>query len=47
MNFKDGKEALVNRSVDIILIPVVVTTTDVDDFDFSIPVAKNWYTENT
>lgn len=43
MNFRDGKEALINGWVDIILIPVVVTSSDADDFHFSIPVAKNWY----
>ncbi|XP_065219863.1 uncharacterized protein LOC135845307 isoform X2 [Planococcus citri] len=43
MNFRDGKEALIRGSVDIILIPVVVTSSDADFFHFSIPVAKNWY----
>ncbi|XP_060866031.1 glutamate receptor ionotropic, kainate glr-3-like [Metopolophium dirhodum] len=28
---------------DILLVPIVVTTTDVQDFDFSIPIFKTWY----
>ncbi|XP_026821852.1 uncharacterized protein LOC113560283 [Rhopalosiphum maidis] len=28
---------------DVLLVPIVVTTTDVQDFDFSIPIFKTWY----
>lgn len=38
-----GKNLLISGSIDVVLIPVVVTTSDVDEFDYSIPVAKTWY----
>lgn len=41
-NFTEGKNLLMQRLVDVVLVPVVVTTTDVQDFDFSIPILKSW-----
>jgi len=41
-DFKMGKTMLQQKSGDIVLVPVVVTTSDVQDFDFSIPVFKSW-----
>ncbi|KAK7590254.1 hypothetical protein V9T40_001867 [Parthenolecanium corni] len=41
--FKLGKELIANESVDVGLVPVVVTSADVDKFDSSVPVAKVWY----
>lgn len=31
------------KTGDVLLIPIVVTTSDVQDFDFSIPVFKSWW----
>lgn len=41
--FKLGKELIANESVDVGLVPVVVTSADVDKFDSSVPVAKVWW----
>lgn len=42
-DFKVGKSMLKDNTGDILLVPIVVTTTDVQDFDFSIPIFKTWY----
>lgn len=41
--FAKGKQLLIEGSVDAVLTPIVVTSSDVDQFDYSFPVAKNWY----
>lgn len=42
-NFSVGKVMLTEDAADVLLLPVVVTTSDVHDFDFSIPVFKSWW----
>lgn len=42
-DFSAGKSMLKENTGDILLVPIVVTTTDVQDFDFSIPIFKTWY----
>ncbi|KAL5242156.1 hypothetical protein ACI65C_009566 [Semiaphis heraclei] len=42
-DFKAGRSMLKENTGDILLVPIVVTTTDVQDFDFSIPIFKTWY----
>jgi len=42
-DFKAGRLMLKENTSDILLVPIVVTTTDVQDFDFSIPIFKTWY----
>uniref|UniRef100_A0A8D9EA54 Glutamate receptor 3 n=1 Tax=Cacopsylla melanoneura TaxID=428564 RepID=A0A8D9EA54_9HEMI len=34
---------LMNGTADVRLVPVIVTTADNEDFDFTLPVAQNWY----
>ncbi|XKL67962.1 hypothetical protein PGB90_003453 [Kerria lacca] len=41
--FDEGKQLLMNGSADVMLLPSVVTNTDVDEFEVSVPVAKSWY----
>jgi len=42
-DFKAGRSMLKENTGDILLVPIVVTTTDLQDFDFSIPIFKTWY----
>lgn len=42
-DFSLGKVMLKEKTGDVLLIPIVVTTSDVQDFDFSIPIFKSWY----
>ncbi|VVC41599.1 Ionotropic glutamate receptor [Cinara cedri] len=42
-DFPTGKEMLKDKTGDVVLVPIVVTTVDVQDFDFSVPVFKSWY----
>lgn len=41
-DFPTGKEMLKDKTGDVVLVPIVVTTFDVHDFDFSVPVFKSW-----
>ncbi|XP_050429574.1 glutamate receptor ionotropic, kainate glr-3-like [Adelges cooleyi] len=41
--FTVGRDMLKDGIADVLLIPVIVTTTDVQDFDFTIPITKSWY----
>jgi len=41
-DFFMGKDKLKNGTGDVLLSPVVVTTTDSEEFDFSIPLLKSW-----
>ncbi|KAI5703679.1 hypothetical protein M8J75_014863, partial [Diaphorina citri] len=42
-NFEVGKHMLMNGTADVRLVPVIVTTADNADFDFSLPLSQNWY----
>ncbi|CAH0766354.1 unnamed protein product [Bemisia tabaci] len=42
-SFDAGKELIKNGSVDLLITPVIITTTDIDEIDFSIPIVKIWY----
>ncbi|KAL1460009.1 hypothetical protein WDU94_011950 [Cyamophila willieti] len=42
-NFEVGVHMLMNGTADVRLVPVIVTTADNEDFDFTLPVAQNWY----
>lgn len=41
-DFTAGKQMLKDATGDVLLVPTVVTTSDVQDFDFTIPVFKSW-----
>uniref|UniRef100_A0A2S2QSV1 Glutamate receptor, ionotropic kainate 3 n=1 Tax=Sipha flava TaxID=143950 RepID=A0A2S2QSV1_9HEMI len=42
-DFAAGKIMLTEKTGDFLLVPIVVTTSDVQEFDFSIPIFKSWY----
>lgn len=42
-DFIAGRSMLKENTGDVLLVPIVVTTTDLQDFDFSIPIFKTWY----
>jgi hypothetical protein len=41
-DFAAGKIMLSEKTGDILLAPIVVTTSDVQEFDFSILIFKSW-----
>ncbi|XP_050532297.1 uncharacterized protein LOC126900541 isoform X2 [Daktulosphaira vitifoliae] len=41
--FPEGRALIHSGEADIMLIPMVITATDVDEFDFTIPFFKSWY----